>query len=137
MEISYRLKPYLQDKYEHKFFGILKDILSQESHDWVILPQVQVGRIINMTCQPFSSKCEYYLFHGMNQLSFDYVIFNKSLQPLLAIELDGSTHTKISRKRRDMFLEEICNEAQLPLLRVSLSNEYDTAVLKKNILEKM
>lgn len=90
-----------------------------------------------MTCQPFVSKCKYYLHHGMNQLSFDFVIFNKSLQPLLAVELDGITHTQFKRKTRDSFVEEICREADLPLMRVPISKDYDREALRKEIADKI
>lgn len=137
MNIQYKKKKYLQDIYEHNLFYVLKQVTSQFSGDLVVMPQVQLGRIIDMTCQPFVSKCKYYLHHGMNQLSFDFVLFNKSLQPLLAIELDGASHTQFKRKTRDNFVEEVCREAELPLLRIQISENYDLVALEKDIREKL
>jgi very-short-patch-repair endonuclease len=137
MQISYKKKTYLQDKYEHMFFPILQQILKEDSNDMVVLPQVQLGRIVDMTCQPFASKCKYYLHHGMNQLSFDFVLFNKSLTPLLAVELDGISHGQIRRVSRDQFVEQVCSEAGLPLLRVPVQENYDIEELRKQIKLKL
>ncbi len=137
MEITYKKKEYLQDKYEHKFFRILREIITDLSDDLVVFPQVQLGRIVDMSCQPFASKCKYYLHHGMNQLSFDFVLFNKSLSPLLAIELDGASHEEVRRKSRDKFIEEICSEAELPLLRIPVAESYDVEWLRSEIKKKI
>ena len=137
MNIQYKKKEYLQDAYEHKLFKILKQIASDSSGDLEVMPQVHLGRIIDMTCSPLTSKCKYFLHHGMNQLSFDFVLFNKSLQPLLAIELDGISHTQFKRKTRDSFVQEICREAELPLLRIPISDNYDVEKLSKEIKGKI
>ena len=120
MEVLYKKKEYLQDKYEHKLFVVLNKIVTEYSGDLILIPQVHLGRIIDMTCQPLVSKCKYYFHHGMNQLSFDFVLFNKSFTPLLAIELDGISHEQLPRKSRDSFIEEVCHEAALRSLRISI-----------------
>ena len=130
MQISYKKKEYLQTRSEHELFLALKKAVTE---DIVVIPQVQLGRILDMTCQPAVSKCKYYFYHGINQLSFDFVLFNKSFTALVAVELDDKSHLRRERKSRDKFVEEVCKEAELPLLRLPVTENYDFSDLREKI----
>ena len=61
----------------------------------------------------------------------------KDVQPLLAIELDDSSHESFKANASDVIKNEILKQAGMPLLRVRASATYDPAQLSKMIGEKL
>lgn len=53
----------------------------------------------------------------------------KTLKPILAIELDDSSHRRPDRQERDAFVEKVFETARLPLARVPVRAAYDTREL--------
>ena len=136
MNIKYEKKDNLLHKSEQNFYYVLKKAC-EKSTDIVIAPQIHLERLVKMHCEPHGSHCENYFFHGISELSFDFVLFNRSFEPLLAIELDGDSHKTKKRMERDAFVEEICRQAALPLLRWHRAECYDEEKLQAAIIEKM
>lgn len=134
MNIEYSKKRYLQQKSEYEFYKELKRVITD---DVIILPQVHLERIIQIHCDPQEAHSENYFYHGISELSFDFVLFDKSFEPLLAIELDGTSHNDKKRQERDAFVEEICRQAQLPLLRWKRADAYDPIELKQEIFKHL
>lgn len=67
-------------------------------------------------------------------MHFDYVICDaKSLAPLVAVELDDKSHNRRDRRKRDAYLAAVCRRAGLPLMRVPVSNRYDTQKLEQRL----
>lgn len=58
----------------------------------------------------------------------DFLICNERMQPLLAIELDGSSHNKPSRMERDQLVDEVFADAELRLCRVRVGDNFATTV---------
>jgi hypothetical protein len=134
MNIQYKKKDYLQQKSEFEFYKILKNVVTP---DIIIAPQVHLERIIEMHCEPHGAYCKNYFYHGISELSFDFVLFDRGFKPLLAIELDDESHDERKRKQRDAFVREICSMSQLELLRVPKSETYDIIALEKEITERI
>ena len=134
MNIEYKKKNYLQVKSEFEFYKELEKAVTQ---DIIIAPQVHLERIIEMHREPHGAFCRNYFYHGISELSFDFVLFNRSFKPLLAIELDGKSHEDKKRKERDAFVEEICKQADLKLLRWDREDAYDSEKLRKAIQDKL
>jgi hypothetical protein len=65
---------------------------------------------------------------------FDYVVVDlRSGKPLLAIELDDSSHQRKDRIDRDIFVNKICQAATLPLLRVPVMPSYDREYIASQV----
>lgn len=65
---------------------------------------------------------------------FDFVLVKPDTTEIVcAIELDDASHRKKDRQERDAFLEEACEDAGLPLLRVVASVSYDPNQIASNI----
>lgn len=57
---------------------------------------------------------------------FDYLVCDRDTrQVLCAVELDDHAYDKKSYKKNDLFLEQVCADARLPLLRVPKQNGYN------------
>ena len=66
----------------------------------------------------------------------DFALCDKTMRPLLAIELDDLSHEQVRRKRRDSEVERIFSEAGLPLLRLKPKKDFNQQELISSIKEK-
>ena len=74
----------------------------------------------------------------INQKSVDFVLCDKQWRrPLLAIELDDRTHNRPDRVERDVIVEQILSQANMPLLRIARSNSVSTEDLRTLVNTKI
>lgn len=59
------------------------------------------------------------LYRYALQAHFDFVIADERYHPLFAIEFDGPSHANPSAKSRDKMKNAICEQFELPLLRIN------------------
>ena len=82
-------------------------------------------------------------FSRINGKSVDFLICTNNMKPLIAIELDDNAHDRPDRQKRDIFVNSIISNANMPLLRfkgdewnsgiVKSSNERSPALLKNQL----
>ena len=135
MVILFRKKPPLKYRRvkniftpsERKFYRILQEVLPQE---YLLFAKVRVADVI----LPVSAKDRSRWRSAFNKVAckhFDYIVCDKDLNILFAIELDDASHSRSDRQDRDIFLNWACKSAGLPLLRIPLQREYDKEKLRK------
>lgn len=112
VRFHYRRKTYMMTRAENEFFDLLVQTLEP---NYFVFPQMHLSSILDHTVK--AQNWEHALRY-INQKSVDYVICDRVLRkPLVAIELDDWSHNSDSRKQRDANVENIFNEAGIPLLR--------------------
>lgn len=74
-------------------------------------------------------------FNKITSKHFDFVITDSKLKILGVIELDDSSHKSRDRKKRDIFIDNVCIAAKLPILHVKPKRFYDRELLRKNIMD--
>lgn len=73
-------------------------------------------------------------FNRINSKHIDFVLYDpETTRPIIAIELDDSSHAKKKRQERDEFVNKAFNVAGLPLLRVLTAANYDAAELAEKL----
>ena len=103
---TYTRKPYIMTKGENEFFQVLTKILQNK---YYIFPQIHLTtflehKVMGQTWKGAKAH--------IDRLSVDYVICDKKyLSPMIAIELDDSTHNRGDRIVRDTEVERILQEA--------------------------
>lgn len=66
----------------------------------------------------------------------DFVICDKkNISPILAIELDDSSHLRQNRMERDEFINQVFEDIELPLLRIPVKAAYNVEDLTTKINE--
>lgn len=131
-KLPYQKKQYLLTIPERTFFDVLQNILGNSYH---IFPQVNLDKIVHV--EKGTGKYQLY-YHRINQYSVDFIICDKSnLTPVLAIELDDSSHLLSKRQDRDDFVNQVFADAGLAILRVPVKQTYDTQSLTVQIQEKL
>ncbi len=127
---SYFRKDYFMSQPEHNFFDILVEIVGS---NYYVFPQVHLSTILSEKVKGQNWKAA---LRHINQKSVDFVICDKAnLKPLLAIELDDSSHNLEERRFRDIEVERIFEEAKLPLVRFENRESHNKEIIKQRISE--
>jgi len=73
-------------------------------------------------------------FNRIAQKHLDFLVCDSvTMKPLFGIELDDSSHKRNDRQERDEFVENVCQVAGLPLLRVPVQREYNSREIATQI----
>jgi very-short-patch-repair endonuclease len=67
----------------------------------------------------------------------DFVICDAALCPIIAVELDDSSHHRADRQTRDRDVDRILQIASLPILRVPVRPTYKDDEIEKQLLAKI
>lgn len=131
----YRLRPSLFDHpSEYEFYKILRDeILGSR---FVAMVQIPISSLIDVERKEVLGWKAHFAKIGRKRIDF-LICRTEDLQPLLVIELDGSTHSKKDRQERDVFVESLFEATGLPMLRVPVQRNYNKAVVALVIARKM
>lgn len=66
-------------------------------------------------------------FNRISQKHLDFLVCDSvTMKPIFGIELDDSSHKRNDRRGRDEFIENVCQSAGLPLLRVPVQLAYNS-----------
>ena len=128
-DLPYVLKGCLMSKAERSFFGVLEQVT--DSSKYYIFPQMLLSNIVDVekgteSYRGFRNKIDH--------KTIDFVLFDRStISPVLAIELDDSSHDREDRQERDAFVDRVLAKAGLPLLHVRVQAAYDPKSLAEDI----
>jgi very-short-patch-repair endonuclease len=129
-DYPYHKKEMLLSPAERSFLGVLEQALGS---NYRIFAQVRLADLIAVrsgTAKSIRAKSQ----NRINMKHTDFVLCNKeTLEIICAVELDDASHQKESRKVRDVFLEEACRAADLPLARFPAKNSYAIQEVKDSI----
>ena len=115
-------------KGENEFFQVLTKILQNK---YYIFPQIHLTtflehKVMGQTWKGAKAH--------IDRLSVDYVICDKKyLSPMIAIELDDSTHNRGDRIVRDTEVERILQEAKVPLIRIPYTDRFKEEEIKEKV----
>lgn len=111
---SYGSKDYLMTRAENDLFDILKELFQDK---YQIFPQVHLSSLLDE--KKVKGQNWKAAFRHINGKSVDFVVCDKTYaRPLLAIELDDFSHDAEERRSRDVEVERIFENANMPLLRL-------------------
>ena len=122
---NYEKRGMIMSLREKIFFDKLKQVVVG---DFDIYPQVHVDKILQPRRGLFGNN-RLWAFRGISQKSVDFLIVDNNQSPVLAIELDDSTHEKEDRAERDWFIECAFKNVGVPLLRFAARTNYDVSDL--------
>lgn len=116
--LPYRRRDYLLTSAEKNFYLILKQVADQLNY--VIFAKVRLEDLIWIPkYTPNLLKWRGYV----RSRHIDFILCdNQQIRPLLAIELDDSSHMRWDRMDRDAKVDRILGDAGLPILHVK--NQY-------------
>jgi very-short-patch-repair endonuclease len=118
----------LLSKAERSFFGVLRQAVGDE---YLIFAKVRLADLFWIPKRAGSRQ------RHLNRVSAKHIDFvlcdHEAIRPLLAIELDDSSHARSDRRSRDAFVDAALAAAGLPLVRIRARTGYNVGELKAAI----
>jgi hypothetical protein len=109
---------YLLSKSESVFYSSLKPVC--DKYGYIICPKVGLKDFISVT-----AKKDYFKwFSKISQKHVDFLICDKNLRPIMAIELDDKSHESQKAWKNDNFKDWLYENLDFPLKRVKAAQYY-------------
>lgn len=129
------LRPFLRRKYlltvaEKRFYNILRKVVAPHS----VHPKVRLADLVEAEKKHRFWQAN---FRRICSKHIDFVVCDAALSPIIAVELDDSSHRLPERAVRDLKVNRILEIASLPILRVPARRTYDGADIAKQLLAKL
>jgi hypothetical protein len=113
----YKIIERFMSKAELSFYHVLRLAVGDHAH---ICPKVSLGDLFAVTQKP-----EMPHRNRIDRKHVDFLICDpQTLQPLVGIELDDSSHQRSDRQKRDDFVNAVFRTAGLPLLHFPVRQAY-------------
>lgn len=127
--LSYHVRDDFLSHAERSFYHVLRTAVS----DWaVICPKVSLGDLF--FAKSGAHRTNVILTNQIAHKHVDFLLCDpRTLQPLLGVELDDSSHRRASRQERDTFVDKVFAAAGLPLFRQTAQAEYDVRALASTL----
>lgn len=130
--LPYAVRERIVTKAELRFYRALQKAAAA---DFEIFAMVRIADVLTVPQQTSQRR------KWMGKILAKHVDFvlcdPATLAPLLAIELDDSSHDRPDRKERDEFVDHAFESAGLPLLRIRNGSSYDAGALRQLIDERL
>jgi hypothetical protein len=127
----YFRRPRLLSAVELQFFYTLKTVVGENF--WVF-PKVRVADLIEV--RGLYGRDWWAAFSRVSQKHVDFVVASrKTLDVLMAIELDDCSHGMSNRQKRDELLDAVFLQAAIPLIRFNL--DYSTTHVRDALCEAL
>ncbi|WP_321324061.1 DUF2726 domain-containing protein [Thiomicrorhabdus sp.] len=128
-EIKYRALDNLFTPTEQKFLSVLESIAGDQLK---VFGKVRISDIITPAVNKFEKGSGWHwLFSQISQKHVDFVITDTDLNLVCAVELNDPSHKREDRKKRDQFVTEAFESANVPLVMIDTQHKY----LDKHIAE--
>lgn len=102
---------------EFIFYKHLRKLIKEE---YTIDPQVVLASIIGTKHNSNWFK--------INQKTVDFVIRDENFNTYIAIELDDPSHNREERRKRDIFVNAVFEDAGIPLIHIKTNNSYEDEI---------
>lgn len=114
---------------EKKFYFVLAEVIG---NDYLIFSKVRMADLLHLP--RMSGSNFYHYFNKIQSKHVDFLICDKeNIKPLLVIELDDSSHLRLDRIARDLLINNIFENAKLPIIHIKFANPYN----KLEVLDKI
>ncbi len=125
------LFPFLRRKYffsaaERSFYEVLRRAAGEQIH---VFAKVRLADVVYVARGTGSWQTH---FNRIQSKHIDFLLCDRQrMAPLVAIELDDSSHDANARASRDQIVDAVCKAARLPIIRITAQRAYTPESLKK------
>lgn len=135
IKYPYRKKDYLLSVAEKDFYAVLKKFTDE--NNYLLFSKVRLEDLLWIP-KSVPQKERFSLRNRIKSRHVDFLVCDRDkISPLLAIELDDSSHGSNKGMERDDFINQALEDAQLPLLRFRVQRSYNLAVISEEIKNKI
>ena len=133
IKMHYVLQNSIMSAAELTFYHALSTCITD---DQIIFTKVRIADVLDIQEQKTKENFGKWkgAFMKISQKHFDYLICDKSnMSVICAVELNDKSHQEKKRNDRDLFVEQACKEANLPLLMYPCYPTYKLDVLSDTL----
>jgi hypothetical protein len=116
--LPYEARKYFFSIAERSFYEVLKRLISA---DHTVFAKVRLADLVYVTKGSGSWQSH---FNRISRKHVDFVLCNRDLAPVVAIELDDSSHDAEEREARDEFVDQVLASAALPIVHIRAKRAY-------------
>lgn len=118
------------NKAERSFYGVL---VQEASSDYLVFPKVRIADVLNPV-KGMGKSGRQSAFNAISSKHFDFLLCDPSdCSVRLAVELDDASHDAERSRKRDRLVNQACESAGLPLLRVKAARSYAAPDIRNRI----
>jgi hypothetical protein len=115
--LPYSKRKYFFSRAERSFYEVLHRLVP----DHTVFAKVRLSDVVYVNRGTTERQS---FLNRIIQKHVDFILCDGALSPILAIELDDSSHDSASRSERDEFVDSVLAAAGLPLLHVRAKHGY-------------
>ncbi len=132
---SYKIRSKLLTSAERSFYGVL---LNSVLNNAIVMSKVRVADVLIPSVDKSKYKKQWWsAFNKIAKKHFDFVLCNpKDMSVLAVIELDDKSHNNSRTTKRDVFLNDACESANLRLIRFKASSSYNINEVRNKIFSE-
>ena len=116
--LPYSKKNYFFSAAERSFYEVLKRLVAAEH---TVFAKVRLADLVYVSKGADSWQSH---FNRINRKHVDFVLCNRDLAPVVAIELDDSSHDSEEREARDEFVDQVLASPALPIVHIRAKRAY-------------
>ena len=125
----YQVTEALMTKAEMNFYFQLLKILPGQTH---IFTKVRIADVIDVR-PSIKGNSRIKHFREIAAKHLDFVLVDREMKILAAIELNDKSHERKDRKERDKFVRGALQSAKVPFFEIPCTKRYDLSQLQKDL----
>lgn len=130
IEYPYHLRDHFLSPAELNFYMVLRGVIDRRA---VLCTKVGLADIFYVRKGNDASRWRIYT-NKIDRKHVDFLLCDlKTMQPLVGIELDDSSHQRPDREARDEFVDGVFAAAQLPLIHIPVRRAYVLAEIEAQL----
>ena len=123
--------PYARRKYffsaaERSFYEILRRLVP----DYTVFAKVRLVDVVRVSNGSSSRRAD---LNRIDRKHLDFVLCDQNLAPVLAVELDDSSHDDEKRKERDEFVDRVLVAAAFPIVHIRAQRSYQLDEVRRKL----
>jgi hypothetical protein len=115
--LPYSGKKYFFSAAERSFYEVLRRL----APDHTVFAKVRLADLVHVSKGTTSWQSH---FNRIIRKHVDFVLCDRDLAPVVAIELDDASHDEEERKDRDEFVDQVLASAGLPIVHIRAKRAY-------------
>ena len=125
--LPYSAKRYFFSAAERSFYEILKRLVSAEQ---TVFAKVRLADLVYVSKGAGSWQSH---FNRISRKHIDFLLCDRNLAPVVAIELDDCSHDGEEREARDEFVDQVLESAGLPIVHIRAKRTYAVDQLRAEL----
>jgi very-short-patch-repair endonuclease len=120
----FAMRKYFFSAAERSFYEVLRRLIPNHT----IFAKVRLADLVRVTVKGSEWRAQQ---NRIDRKHVDFIVLNGDLAPVLAIELDDSSHDDSRRRSRDTIVDGVLDAAGIPIVHIKAQRGYQLDQLRQ------